>query len=311
MLKSTDVRNDQRLANILMAYTNPQYLAGEMIPTVPNLKDDSGDIPVLGESHLRIYDTRRAAHDESSHRMSFEISTDKTYKITYHDLDVYLPYQILNQARAPFDLRRDAAIALKEALMLERENALAELFTSTTAITQNVTLSGTSQWSDRVNSDPHGDVETGRTAIFNATGREPNSVYLNREVFNELKYHPAFTNRVSGIKVLTGSQLTQLIKDTWEVENVYVGKAIKVTSNEGQTVTKGKVWQNDVVLFYRAPKPSLYLPSFAYNFELAGKNMKSSNFEHHNKKGIIERVDWAYQDKILDTNAVYLIKSAV
>lgn len=306
-----DVRLDRRIANILMAYTNQQYLAPQMMPTV-NVSVRTGNIPVLGNSHLRIYDSRRSTYDESSHRMQFAISTDKTYRIEDYDLEVYLPDKLVEEQEAPFDLRRDANLSVMQAMMLERENALAALFTSTAIITQNTTLSGTSQWDDYVNSAPDTNAEAARTAIHDAIGREANSVYMSRAVFNALKYHPLFLNRVSGVQVLTGAVLVQLIKDLWEVENVYIGGGIKVTSNEGQTETITKVWQNDVVFFYRAPRPSLYEPSFGYNFTIVGKNMKASNRrELKADKGTLERVEWSYQDKILDTNAIYLIKDAV
>ena len=309
-IKVSDVRVDQRLSNVLMAYTNQQYIAGQIFPTIfTDIR--TGLIPVLGTSHFRIYDTRRALYDESSHRMQFEISTDLTYKIQDFDLDQYLPDQLLEEQKKPFNLRRDAGFSIMQAMMLERENALAALFTSTAIITNNTTLSGTDQWTDKVNSDPSDDVETGRTTIFNAIGREANSIYMNRTVFNALKYHPQFLNRVTGIEKLTPSQVINLIKDLWEVENVFVGKNIKVNSNEGQTVTKTQVWGDDVVLFYRAPRASLYEPSFGYNFMIKGKDRKQTNRRHQNDKGVLERVDWSYQDKILDTNAIYLIKDAV
>lgn len=281
------------------------------MPSIPvNVR--TGDIAVLGNSHLRIYDSRRSTYDETSHRMSFEISTDKTYKIEDYDLDIYLPDKLVEEQDAPFDLRRDANFSVVQALMLERENALATLFHDHTKITQYVTLSGGDQWDDYVNSSPDAKIETARTTIHDAIGREANSLYMSRAVFNALKYHPLFLNRVSGVQVLTSSVLTQLIKDLWEVENLYIGGGIKITTNEGQVETKGKIWQNDCVLFYRAPRPSLYEPSFGYNFMIPGKNMKASNRREPNaNKGTLEQVEWSYQDKILDTSAIYLIKDAI
>jgi len=244
--------------------------------------------------------------------MRFTISDDKTYKIEDYDMEIYLPDKLVEEQEAPFNLRRDANFVAMQAMMLEREDALATLFHDTGTITGNTTLSGTSQWDDYVNSAPDTNVETARDTIHDAIGREANSIYMSRKVFNSLKYHPLFLNRVSGVKVLTGAVLLQLIKDLWEVENVYVGGGIKVTTNEGQSETIAKVWQNDVVLFYRAPRPSLYEPSFGYHFMIPKKNLKASNRrEPSADKGTLERVEWSYQDKILDVNAIYLIKDAV
>lgn len=311
-IKVSDVRLDKRVSNVLMAYTNSDFIAGQMMPTIPNLTERTGKIPVLGTNHLRIYDSRRATYDRGRHEMEFTISTDLSYSIDDYDLETYLPDKLLQEQQSPFNLRRDAGMSLLQSMMLERENALATLFTSTAAITNNTTLSGTDQWNDYANSNPDTDVETGRNTIFNAIGREANAMYMSRGVFNKLKYHPLFLNRVSGVKVLSPAVLVNLIKELWEIEYLYIGKSIKVTSNEGQTVTKAKVWQDDCVLFYRAPRPSIYEPSFGYSFMIKGKNMKASNRREPNAdKGTLERLEWSYQDKILDTNAIYLIKSAI
>jgi hypothetical protein len=116
---------------------------------------------------------------------------------------------------------------------------------------------------------------------------------------------------VKGISVLDSDKLMGLIKDFFELENVYIGKGIKVTSNEGQSETKAKVWNNDVVLFYKPRAASLFEPSFGYQLTLAGGNLRSDVRRHANDLGDIVRVFDAYQDKILDTNCGYLIKDAV
>jgi hypothetical protein len=306
-----DVRTNQRIANVLMAYTNEQFLAPQILPVIATDKR-TGEIPVLGTNHLRVYDSRRSTYDESQHRMAFEISSDLTYDIEDYDMDIYVPDKLIEEQEAPFNLRRDAQMSVLQAMMLEREVALATLMNDETIITNYTTLSGTSQWDDYVNSTPDTNVETARDTIHAAIGREPNSMYMSRAVFNKLKYHPLFLNRIAGIKVLDGQVLRQMIKDLWEVDNLYIGGGIKISTNEGAAETKTKVWNDDVVLFYKPATPSIWTPSFGYQFTLKNHNMKSSNRREPNAdKGVLERLDWSYQDKVLDVNAAYLIKSAI
>ena len=93
---------------------------------------------------------------------------------------------------------------------------------------------------------------------------------------------------------------------------MFIGRSIRVTSKEGQTETKGSVWGDDVVIFHRAASPSLFAPSFGYSFQLANRNRRTVvRRDPMSDQGDLVRVDWAYQDKILDTNCGYLIKSAV
>lgn len=303
-------RVDVPLTNVLQAYSNPDYLAPLILPAVP-VVDESGLIGALENNHLRVYSSKRALYDEGEHRMEFKYTKDDTYQIDFYDREVYLPDRLKNNTRSPFDARRDAGFSVMQALMLERENGLATALHSTAVITQNTTLSGTSQFSDFANSNPDTVIETGRTAIHDATGREANSMVIGRQVFNTLKRHPFFLEMVKGISVLDGAKLIQLMKDFFELENVYVAKGIKVTTNEGQSETKAKVWQNDVVLFYKPARASLYEPSFGYQLVLSGGNLRTDIRRHPLDLGDIVRVFNAYQDKILDTNAGYLIKDAV
>lgn len=303
-------RVDVPLTNVLQAYTNDQFIAPLILPAVP-VVDESGLIGALENNHLRVYSSKRALYDEGEHRMEFKYTKDDTYQIDFYDREVYLPDRLKNNTKSPFDARRDAGFSVMQALMLERENALATALHSTAVLTQNTTLSGTSQFSDFANSNPDTVIETGRTAVHDAIGREANSMVIGRQVFNTLKRHPFFLEMVKGISVLDGAKLMQLIKDFFELENVYVASGIKVTSNEGQTETKGKVWSNDIVLFYKPARASLYEPSFGYQLTLAGGNTRTDVRRHPLDLGDIVRVFQAYQDKILDTNAGYLIKDAV
>lgn len=308
--KLSSGRVDKLVSNVLQAYTNPNYIAGQILPTL-SVKEESGKIGALDNSHLRTYTSKRAVYDEGQHRMEFKYTQDDSYQIDYYDLEVYLPDRLKDQLDQPFNARRDAGQVLMQALMLERENALATAMTSTAILTNNTTLSGTDQWSDYANSNPDTDIEDARTVVQAAIGREANSMYLSREAFNTLKRHPFYLEMVKGLRVLTGSALMKLLKEFHEVENIYVGTAIKVNSEEGQTETKTAVWGDDCVLFYKPNVGSLYEPSFGYQFTLTGANVRADVRRHENDLGDIVRDMWAYQDKILDVNAAYLIKAVV
>ena len=303
-------RVDVPLTNVLQAYTNQDFIASLILPSIP-VQYESGKIGALENNHLRVYSSKRSLFDESEHRMEFKYTMDDSYQIEFYDREVYLPDRLKDNSVAPFDARRDAGFSVLQALMLERENALATALHDTAVITQYITLSGTSQFDDFANSNPDTVIETGRNAIFNATGREANSMVIGREVFNTLKRHPFFLEMVKGISVLDGPKLVQLIKDFFELENVYVSKGIKITSNEGQTETKAKVWNNDINLFYKPRTASLFEPSFGYQLVKSGGNLRTDVRRHVNDLGDIVRVFDAYQDKILDTNCAYLIKDAV
>jgi len=317
--KITNGRVDPQLTNILLAYTNPQYLADQILPTVPGLKEESGKIPQMGNSHLRSYSSKRSLYDEGEHRIDFTLNNDSTYSIDYHDLSSYIPDRLQEQLQAPFDAKNAGQMTVMEALMLEREIGLAAAMTSTSILSNNTTLSGTSQYSDPVNSNPDVDFDTARDSIQNKIGREANAILMSRKVANALRRHPwfleiaqsALKGGASKVEALSMESLVATLKAWYGLEYVLIGNAINITSKEGQTETKAGVWGDDVVFFYRAPNPSLFTPSFGYSFQLQGYNRQTRVRRHTSDKGDLVEVLWAYQDNILDASAAYLIKSAV
>lgn len=306
------------LTNVLLAYTNASFLADMIMPTVPGLKEEAGKIPQLGNSHLRVYSSKRSLYDESDHRINYSLNIDNTYQVDYYDESVYVPDRLQEQLQKPFDAKQAAAFTAKNALMLERESALAALLTSTATLTQNTTLSGTSQWTDTVNSTPDVNIDTGRQAILAATGRYPNGVVMNYKVANAMQRHPFFLEialrSLSGgagkPTVLSKQGLIDTLKAWYGFQYVLIGEQIYVNSKQGQTETKTNVWGSDFVMFYRPSGPSLFEPSFAYSFQLQGRNLKVKERRHTNDKGDIVECEWAYQDNILDVNSAYLIKDA-
>lgn len=307
-----NVRIDPLVRNILIAKSNEEknYIADLILPPIP-VTEVSGVIPTIGNSHLRSYDSKRATYDESQHRIEFTTSTSVSYKIDWYDLEVFIPDELVAAEQVPFDVQVAGGWTVTQAMMLEKDRSLAAIMTSTSAITQNVTLSGTSQFNDVVNSRPDQVIELARTTIFNKSGREANSMALSRKAFNTLKYHPFFTNQMRGLAYTGDAELLGLLKLNFEVDNVFIGKTISVTSNEGQTATMDTVWGNDIVLFYRPATPMLYEPAFGYTFQLVGGELEPSLRRHHNDIGFLTRVRMARQQKIIDTDMAYLIKNAV
>lgn len=315
----TSGRIDPQLSEILLAYTNPEFLADQILPTVPDLSQEAGHLGQIGNSHLRGYQTKRGLYDESEHRIEFTISNDKKYQIDYYDMSSYVPDRLQNQVQLPFDALKTAQFTVMDAMKLEREIALAAQLTNTSVITQNTTLSGTSKYSDPTNSNPDTDFDTARDTVQAAIGREANAVLMSRKVMNALRRHPFFIE-ISKAALAGGNAkgaalseqgFVDTIKAWYNLDFVFIGRTIKITSQEGQTETKGTVWGDDVVWFNRPKAPSLFTPSFGYSFQLAGQNLQTRVRRHVNDKGDIVEVLWAYQDYIIDTNAAYLIKSAV
>lgn len=312
-------RVDQRLSEILIAYKNPAYFAGEFFPVVPGLKDDTGLIPTFGKAHLRHYTTsKRAVYDESDHRINFEMGTDLKYSIDYYDLETYVPDRIKKQFRSPFDALAGAQLTVAEALFLEREVAAAAALTSTSILSQNVTLSGTDQWTNPTASDPLGDIDAAVAAVRAALGVDPNVISIHHDVLVALRRHDAFkalaTAGIQGGQQfrdrLSVNSTIEALKAYYGFEKVIVPTNRRVTSKPGQTDTVGQVWNKDVIVFYVPPAPGLFQQSLGYSFQVEGGNMQTVVRRAPKDKGDLVEAQWAYQDAILMPEAAYLIKNA-
>ena len=157
---------------------------------------------------------------------------------------------------------------LVQALQLDLEMKVAAQLTSSSVMTGNTTLSGTSQWSDFTNSDPINAIITQADAL----PARPNTFIAGREVISKLRMHP---------KVLNAIQYTQrgglaplsALADLFEVDQILVGDAFKDTANEGQAASKSRIWGKTAILAYvdrSNPSPLMDQPTLGYLPTLAG-----------------------------------------
>lgn len=310
-----DGRVDQRLTNVALAVKS-RFYAQFFLPTI-TVDDDSGLIPVLGDAHLRRYNSTRAMYDRERHEVAFKIDEDKEYKLKYRDLAIYLPDRLTNQERMPFDMQAAAQMTVIDALDLERDIELSALISNTSVITNNITLSGTDQFNDGANSDPVGAITDGILSVQRATGIRPNSMSLSFEVAAQLAKHPAFFSVAlaavsggAGKSQLSREALVETLKSQFALDRVIITEGISVSSPEGQNRVISSTWEPDVLLYYAPASPSLFAPSFGYSFRAAQSGRTVVQRDHNDKGEWVEHGK-VYEDKILMPEAAYLIKDAV
>jgi hypothetical protein len=109
-------------------------------------------------------------------------------------VDHSLARLIPDEERANFqagDVEQWATKAIQDKLLLDLENIIATLAADTTKYASGYTntLSGTSQWSDYVNSTPLKDIEVAKAAV-RKSGNAPNVLIISDTVFQQLINHP-------------------------------------------------------------------------------------------------------------------------
>lgn len=315
MDKITDSFIQQRLTNVArLDFANDNFIHDQIFTNISNLKKKDGKIARMGNEHMRNFGTtKRSSYDESSHRVEFKYQDDATYKIETHDAEVFLPKDFITQADRPFNAANDARMFLEGVRNVSMEKAIADVLNDNTILTNYSTP--TVKWDVYATSSPFTDLETARKAIEDATGKTPNRCIIQSDVVSALKTHPDFVGRMQGFNrpmVLTKDNVLSLIQDFLGLpEKPMVAMSRYISTAPGQTETKAAIWAEDVILYYAPTTGTLWTPSFGYRLTRGGvtgtKKITTRNHPSDPDLGVMVKMAWEYQDKILDVNCAYLL----
>lgn len=305
MIVQQDVVVDPALGNVSIKYTNDTFIADMVAPAI-KVNKQTGKYYVYDKANLRVDPTVRAA-GSGANEVDFGLST-VAFACDDHALKSFVADEIQDQADAALNPLVDETEALTEKLMLDREKTLATMLADTAQVTQNTTLSGTSQWSDYSNSDPIADVRTARTTIHAATFKKPNTLILGKQVFDMLAEHPQIIERIKYSQL--GVVTSELLARIFQVERVLVGEAGSNTAVEGQTDSLSYVWGKHAVVCYIAPSIGLKTLTLAATFTYGERQVK--RWIEQDREGTYVRVGKDnYVQKIIAVGAGYLIKNAI
>lgn len=326
MITTNQVHVDTALSNLSVAYTNPDFVfRDEVFPIVP--VDKRSDIFFkFSKQHFRqVVDT--AAPGADPNEINVDLDARGIYYCDGHKLNLPTPDEVNENADPGADLDVENTLKLTSAVRLNEEiNGAAML--STTNITQNTTLSGTSQWSDFTNSDPFLVIDQAKTTIRNATGLAPNRLLIPEAVFLVIRNHPKLIDRVkytgTGLRMpLTADELGQ----AFGVEKVVIAAGLKQSVVEGRADALTSIWGKNVLLYYRAPNPGKRIATLGYTFMwmvTPGQNGRlTGNLNSPNGGFLIKRwreegrdvddmgIRYYYDQRIIEAKAAYLWVNAI
>lgn len=300
---------DPMLTNVAIAYKNDTYIHDKIFPFLP-VKKQSGKHFIYDQGRFRINNTERAA-GANSNEVTLKLTVGTAYFCEDHALKQFVPDEDRDNALTPTAPMVDAAENVSDMMSVAQEKALADWMANTANLTQNTTLSGTSQWSDYNNSDPFNDVQTGISTVHAAIFQNPNTLILGRAVYDKLIHHPDLLERVkySARGVLTA----ELLKMLFQVDQILIAAAGYNSATEGQTDAMTYLWGKHAWLAYIAPRiqPKIVTLGFTYRW----KKMKVERMrgtDEQDRRGTYVRLGDNYFDqKSVAVACAYLIKNAV
>ena len=307
------VHVDAVLTNISVAYVQSQanFIAGNVFPMVPVEKQTDKYFTYTKNDWFRDEMQRRPDATESA-GSGYGLST-ATYSCDVWALHKDIGDQTRANADSPLNLDRDATQFLTQRGLLRKEiQWVSDYFTTSVWDTDVVGGTDFTVWSTYATSDPIEDIETGKATILGNTGFLPNTMVLGYDTFRRLKHHPDIVDR---IKYTSSENITpQMLARMFELDNIYVAKAVKATNAEGGTAAYAMTHGKHAWLGYVNPNPGLLAPSAGYTFVwrgLSGMDMSISRYRIDLAKADRIEIEMAWDNKVVATDLGYFFSGAV
>lgn len=312
----TEVHVDAILTGISVAYMQSasNFIASRVFPVVGVEKQTD---------KYYTYDKNDWFRDEAQQRADATESAGSGYGLSTasYSCDVFafhkdIGYQTRANADNPLNLDRDAVAFVTQMMLQKQERKwVADYFTTSVWATDVVGGSNFTVWSNYSTSDPIEDVETAKETILSTTGYEPNTMVIGYQVFRKLKHHPDVVDRIkyTSAENITAAMLARM----FELDNLYVAKAVKATNNEGETAAYAFTHGKHAWIGYVAPNPSLMTPSAGYTFQWngvsqgLGENVGISRWWMQNIKADRVEGEIAFDNKVVATDMGYFFSGAV
>lgn len=261
-----DLHVDQLLTGVSIAYRNPSYIADQIFPIVPVMKQ-SDKLVKYDKSHWFRDEARIRAPLTYSQRGGWTVDTTATYFCDRFSYGHEISDDERDNADAPFNLDQEATEFVTDKMQMRREVAFATDFFTTSVWTDKVGGTDFTQWSDYAASSPLTDISDWRDDVEGRIGREANSLVLGKQVWSKLKWHP---DVIDTIKYTQRAQMTvDLFTALVELDRVLIGRALRTTQAEGvaeSSITLSRLFGKHALLTYVPPRASLMTPSAGYTF---------------------------------------------
>ena len=302
---------DKLLTQASSMFVPEGYVSEQLLPTI-DVMQDTGKLAKYGNNHLRIQNTVMAGKG-GARRVDVITRSQSTYEVEHHGLEGLVTEQDKRNVEKPYDAEKDETLGLSTALWLCKEKSLADTLGDTAVVTQNVTLSGTSQFNDYNNSDPIGVFKTARLAVRDGCGKKPDTAVMEWDVFNTLAYHPGILAALGFTQNRAGQLSEAELAKALGVKRLLVAEAKYNSAAEGQSDSLSNVWGNNIIFCVAPDRAVPYQVSLGYYVRIKGRPprqvFKSQRDNPPESTGIIVRD--SYDMFLSNLTAAYLVKDAI
>lgn len=272
----SDLHVNIPLTNVSVAYLQSmsQFISDKIFPAIPVDKKTNVYYKYTKGAWFRTNAAKRAPATESA-GTGWDVTTDN------YSCDVFAVHKdIADQDRANadtpiLDLDRDATMFTTRDLMLQKELSWVTNYFGT-GIWSNTDQTGVGaapganqflQW-NLTAATPIEDITAQRMSIAQLTGYPPNTLVLGPRVFEKIKNHPEFTDRIKYTQ--TGIVTAELIARVLDLDQVLIPMVTQNTAAEGAADAFSFAYGKAAFLCYAAPSAGILQPSAGYTFNWTG-----------------------------------------
>lgn len=297
------------LKELAVQFPNTGFIADKVCPIIDvGEENESGNYYVFDKLNLSgVQEDVRAMGARANAPEPFSQSV-ASYFCKEHVLELPIDRREFKQYRnREMDLGKTVTEFLTGLQLINFEKRVATLLTTTAnylSSSHYSTLSGSTQWSDFVNSDPEAAVETAREVVALAAG-EPNVIAMSIATWRKIRQHPQIR---ALIKATDNKLLTdELMPPSLFGLQLVVAGCRNVSSLPGATETLARIWSDYVWigLVNTKPRPDKRELSFGYTIQAKGRNVETY-IDEPRKSEVVRVMHGITDEKVVCNSAGYL-----
>ena len=302
---SRQVHVDTAMTQISIAYSNANYISQQIFPIVPVTKE-SDQYYIFTKADWFRDEAKPVAPGTGPQEIGYGTSTCP-YTIIHWGLRAPVPDQILKNADSPVRVRQNAVKRATDGVELATERRVATMIQTAGNWTSSASLSGVNLWSADT-SNPFSDIITAKATVRDLIGREPNTIVMGAQVWDQLQKHPDMVDRLK-YTVTGGVPTPQQLGGLFMLGRVLIGAAIYNSANEGVAGSYSSIWAKDFWVGYVTPTPALEEPSAGYiiRYDTRVAGWLRDALRYRDVYDVIDSTD----EVVTAADAGYLIEDAV
>lgn len=266
-----DVHYDRPLANVAINYIQERdrFIADKVFPYVPVQKQSDMYYAFDKDDWLRDEAELRAPGAESAGGGYRVDASGNVYSCNVYAYHKDVADQIRDNSDNPLQPDKDATKFVTQKLLIQREKMFTDTYLTTGVWDTDFDVdSSSTQWDDPDTGSPVKDVQANIETVAGAWDF-PNRMIVGFKAYNTMKQHDDLTDRIKYTQ--KGIVTEDLIGNVFDVDEVYVGRSLYATNNEGGTESMSYIIPtNSVFIGYAQDSPAIDMPSCGYIFGWEG-----------------------------------------